>query len=207
MRPPRTAVAALMAVALTAGALAVAGPVLARHPAAPHHYGAGIEPLSGYEPQTTCNPRAKPGVVAFGNLLAATWPKRSTVGISRACSVGGTSEHKEGRALDWMVSAGDAADRRKVDNMMEWLLATDRHGNAYAKARRLGIQYMIWNRRIWRAYSADSGWQPYTGSVPHTDHVHFSFSCRGARQDTSFWTGTTSDEARSLRVDGERASR
>ncbi len=189
--PPRLLVGVL---ALTLVALVVvAGPVFARHPAPPHRYGPAIEATADYEPQTTCSPRAKPGVVAFSKLLLRTYPSTRSMGIARSCSVGGTSEHKEGRAFDWGVSAGSAADRKRVRNLVRWLLQTDRHGNEYAMARRLGIQYMIWNKRIWRAYSADSGWSAYTGSSPHTDHVHFSFSWKGARKNTSFWKGTKAD--------------
>ena len=56
-------------------------------------------------------------------------------------------------------------------------------------ARRLGIQYVIWNHKIWGAYSASAGWRKYTGADPHTDHVHISFTWAGARSKTSFWTG------------------
>ena len=56
-------------------------------------------------------------------------------------------------------------------------------------ARRLGIQYLIWNRKIWGSYSAASGWRKYTGANSHRDHVHISFTWAGARKKTSFWTG------------------
>ena len=72
---------------------------------------------------------------------------------------------------------------------MHWLVKTDKYGNRYAKARRLGIQYLIWNHKIWGSYSASSGWRKYTGANPHTDHVHISFTWAGARKKTSFWTG------------------
>ena len=48
---------------------------------------------------------------------------------------------------------------------------------------------MIWNHKIWGAYSASAGWRKYTGANPHTDHVHISFTWAGARKKTSFWTG------------------
>jgi hypothetical protein len=69
-----------------------------------------------------------------------------------------------------------------------WLLATDSHGNPHAMIRRFGIMYMIWNKQIWKAYQPSKGWQAYTGSNPHTDHTHFSFSWDGADRQTSFWT-------------------
>jgi hypothetical protein len=57
-------------------------------------------------------------------------------------------------------------------------------------ARRLGVMYIIYNRRIWASYRAEEGWRPYVGASPHTDHIHFSFSWAGARKQTSYWDGT-----------------
>jgi hypothetical protein len=178
--------AALASTLVIATAL-IAVPSNAKVPRAPHRYSSSIEPLAGYSPQRKCSPWAKPGTTAFANLLLRTYRSSRSLGIVRSCGVGGTSEHKEGRAFDWGVSIHRAQDRRAVRSLMRWLLQRDRHGNRYAMARRLGIQYMIWNRRIWGSYSASSGWRRYTGSNPHTDHVHFSLSWKGARKKTSFW--------------------
>lgn len=164
-----------------------AGPAEAKVPRAAFRYTAAIEPLAGYVGQSTCSPTAKPGTTAFANLLLRTYRNSRSLGISRSCGVGGRSEHKEGRAFDWGVSVHSATDRASVRALMRWLLQRDAYGNRYAMARRLGIQYMIWNRRIWGAYAAGSGWRRYTGSNPHTDHVHFSLSWSGARRKTSFW--------------------
>jgi hypothetical protein len=152
-------------------------------PKAPTTFTKSIDAYASYVGQSTCSGTSKPGVVAFKNLVLATYPCTSSGGIVRGCSVGGTSEHKEGRAWDWMVNAPSTA----VDSMLGWLLATDSFGNKHAMARRLGIMYMIWNRKMWRAYRPNDGWQAYTGSNPHTDHVHFSFSWAGAKKTTSYW--------------------
>jgi hypothetical protein len=123
-------------------------------------------------------------------MLLNAYPGTRSLGIVRACSIGGLSEHKEGRAFDWGgLSASRATDRARVNSLMTWLFATDRHGNRYAMARRLGVQYIVWNKRIWGAYAAGSGWRAYNGSNPHTDHVHFSLSWAGANKTTSYWTG------------------
>ncbi|QWC84141.1 hypothetical protein KLP28_11045 [Nocardioidaceae bacterium] len=159
-------------------------------PKAGFAFGPRIEGLASYVGQTTCSPTAKRGTTAFANLLLRTYPRSSSLGIVRACNVGGTSEHKEGRAFDWGMDYYDATERKQVAKLMGWLLKTDRHGNHWANARRLGIQYMIWNRRIWSAYRASEGWRPYTGSSAHRDHVHFSLSWTGARGKTSFWNRT-----------------
>jgi hypothetical protein len=178
---------AALASTLVLATVLVAAPTNARVPRTPYRFTAKIEPLAGYSPQRTCSPTAKPGTSAFANMLLRTYPSSTSLGIVRACSAGGTSEHKEGRAFDWGVSIHSAADRRAVNSLMRWLLKPDRFGNRYAMARRLGIQYMIWNRRIWGSYSASSGWRRYSGASPHTDHVHFSLSWAGARKQTTFW--------------------
>src|SRR5690606_36455540 len=52
-----------------------------------------------------------------------------------------------------------------------------------------GINYIIWNRKMWRAYAPERGWATYTGSHPHDDHIHFTFTWDGAYKRTSWWTG------------------
>ncbi|MEU5692410.1 WD40 repeat domain-containing protein [Actinosynnema sp. NPDC020468] len=151
-------------------------------------FGPQIEGYAPYQGQTTCDPTPKPGVVDFRDLLKATYG-RNDLGISRACSTGGTSEHKEGRALDYPFDATDAGQAAQATDVLNWLLATDQYGNTHALVRRLGIMYVIWNRRIWQADRAASGWQPYTGADPHTNHIHFSFGWAGARKETTWWTG------------------
>jgi hypothetical protein len=151
---------------------------------------ASIEGYASYEPQTTCDSTPKPGTLALRNLLLARYPSTGSSGISRGCNVGGRSEHKEGRAFDWRASVNNATQRAAVDDFLAALFATDSYGHAHALARRMGVMYVIWNRQIWSAYSASSGWRPYNGSSPHTDHVHISLSWAGARAQTSFWSGT-----------------
>ena len=158
-------------------------------PTPPKTYTAAIEAYAAYSPQATCSPTAKPGVVAWRDQLLRTYSWTRSLGIVRGCDVGGRSEHKEGRAFDWGVNASSARDVAAVNDLFAWLFATDRFGNKHAMARRLGIQYVIWNRRIWGSYSASQGWRTYTGASPHTDHVHFSFSWPGANKLTSYWTG------------------
>ncbi|CAN5298696.1 hypothetical protein BH20ACT5_BH20ACT5_01400 [soil metagenome] len=138
-------------------------------------FGATIEDYSDYEPENTCNPGDKPGPVAVRELLIDTYGPAS-FGISRSCVPGGSSGHYEGRALDWMRDSFDPAERDQVETFLDWLLATDEHGNRHAMARRMGIHYLIWDREIWRAYDSPPVWEPYYGSSPHTDHLHISFS-------------------------------
>lgn len=178
---PRSA--RLLVVLVLAALLPATAPAIAA-PATPT-FGATIDPYARYEGQTQCLSVEQPGVQTFRALLQRTYGANGG-GILRACDVGGRSEHKEGRAYDWMLNANVASDKAKADDFLRWLLATDAHGNPHAMARRLGVMYVIWNRQVWSAYRAADGWQPYAGASPHTDHIHVSFSWAGAKAQTSF---------------------
>ena len=154
--------------------------------------GSEIEAFAPYQGQTQCEPIARAGVIAFRDRVLADYPGTGDSGIVRSCSVGGTSEHKEGRAWDWRVNTTKPSDVAAVEDLFVWLLAEDEHGNAAAMMRRLGVMYVIWDSQIWKSYQAAKGWQPYSGASPHTDHVHFSYSWAGALKRTSYWTGEVS---------------
>lgn len=151
----------------------------------------GIEGYAAYDPQRSCSPSAKPGTASLAALLQRTYPGSGSSGIVRGCSVGGRSEHKEGRAFDWRVNVNRPAEKAAAADFIARLMATDSAGNRHALARRMGIMYVIWNRQVWASYRADAGFRPYTGTSPHTDHVHISMSWAGALGQTSFWSGKT----------------
>jgi putative cell wall-binding protein len=184
-----TAVVALLLVAGT-----VVGPDATRAAAAPGAPEAGIDPYQPYEPQTECDPSAEPGVVEFAALLLEAYPNTGWSGIERACHIRGRSEHKEGRAFDWAVSVDNPEQRAAAEDALTKLMATDEHGNEHALFRRFGLMYVIWDRRVFRSYRPDEGWQPYPCSPDaayddcHVRHVHFSFSRAGAERRTSWWT-------------------
>ena len=196
-RAAHRAAALATATVLASGVLAaIAAPSFAVAPKVPTRLPNAIERLSPYQPQSTCAPIARPGVVKFRSLVLATYKGTGDSGIVRACSVGGRSEHKEGRAWDWRVSVKSATQVSQVNALFAWLFATDAHGNRYAMARRLGVMYIIWNKKIWGAYAASSSWRPYSCSGVtgcHQDHVHFSFNWAGAKALTSFWTRKVAD--------------
>ena len=176
----------VLAIALLAGSLATSG-ISAEAALTTPAFPPAIDRFAAYDGQTTCGPTPRPGAVNLGDLLERTYPVTSSLGTVRACSVGGRSEHKEGRAFDWAVKVGVPSQRAMAEEFLTWLLATDEHGNPAAMARRLGIMYMIWNRQIWKAYDADKGWQAYTGASPHTEHIHFSLSRDGGNARTSWY--------------------
>lgn len=142
---------------------------------------ATLDPVPPYQPQTSCNPVDMVGPRLLRDLLLRTYGIGRAGGIARGCTEG-LSEHSEGRAMDWMVDVKVPAERAAAADFLAWVTR-----DAGANARRLGIMYVIYNRKIWSVYNTRAGWRP---SYAHTDHVHVSFGWNGARGSTSFWTGT-----------------
>lgn len=125
----------------------------------------------------------------FRRLVLARFPSGFDWGTTRACVPGATSEHHDGRAWDWGVDANNPKQLATAGQLLTWLTAVGPDGQPGYHARRLGIMYIIFNRHIWGQYRAAEGWRPLTGSSPHLDHVHFSFTWNGALKRTSFWKG------------------
>jgi hypothetical protein len=188
--------AALLPAVAAAPSAQAAIPVPAR-PALP----AQVDAYATYQGQSACTPTPKPGAVRLARLLTTTYG-RYPIGIARACSIGGRSEHKEGRALDWMVSVRVAGQSARATAFLRWLLAAGPDGRPAEMARRLGVMYIGWNNRFWAAYRPDAGWTDLKGcttdpakrargydTLCHRNHVHLSLSWEGAAGLTSFWTG------------------
>lgn len=159
-----------------------------------------IDVAPTYEGQSQCDPSPKSGAVRLSDLIKATYGGNQTVWIPRGCDVGGQSEHKEGRALDWMVSVRKAQERADAEMFLNWLLGPDQNGVAYGNAMRLGVMYIGWNDRIWRGYELEKGWtelkgcfskpDPGADTVCHRNHIHISLTWDGATGTNSFWDGT-----------------
>ncbi|MDR1768614.1 MAG: hypothetical protein LBR32_09365 [Propionibacteriaceae bacterium] len=179
------ALAGALAVTLLAGSAAWAEDPLP--PASMADGGLAVDANLGYKPQKTCSPTAKPGTKALLDLLIQTWGG-SSWGISRSCASGGTSEHKEGRALDWHMDVNNASEKARVEQALEWMTA-----NNGEVAYRLGIMYIMWDQRIWSIYYQEMGWRTFSDrgsyTANHKDHVHISLTWDGAMEQTSWWTG------------------
>jgi hypothetical protein len=174
--------------AIGASTAVAAGPALPPHPPTPHE-GAAIEGFAPYQAQFFCRKTVEPGVKAFEKLVLRTYPGTTSDGDMRACDDGGTSEHKDGRAWDWAADHRNAKDRADGQALLKWLFATDAAGDKDAMFRRLGLMYVIWDKRIWGAW--DQKWQPYACSgvtLCHVNHIHLSFGWAGAEKKTSYWT-------------------
>ena len=154
-----------------------------------------VEDYAAYQPQTKCRPKAKPGTTYLGHWLVRKYGG-GFGSISRSCG-GGTSEHQEGRAFDWTLDASRKSDRQRAKAFLEGAFRTDRHGNTDARARRMGIMYVIWNDRMYSAWD-DFEAEPYLSSgcktrrgcsktLRHRDHLHVSLSRPGGRGETSWY--------------------
>lgn len=156
-----------------------------------------IEGFPSYQPQQTCKPKAKRGTVMLSKHLMNRYQGSGSSGISRSCAASGVSEHKEGRAFDWRISARSKRDRGYATHFIKRLTATDKRGNTKALARRMGIMYLIWNDRIWSAsrrysprpylHSACSSRKSCSATLRHRDHMHISLTWKGARARTSWY--------------------
>jgi hypothetical protein len=168
-------------------------------PRIPRGLPTAIEPLGGYVGQVSCQPTARRGTVALARLLASTYHDwgGSSWASTYACGTDGThSEHYDGRAIDWMVNVHNTRQRAAAKAAIGWLFATDKAGNRFAMARRLGVMYLIWDNRMWGAW--DGRWEEYSNcshlparandNLCHRTHVHISLTWNGAMGRTSFWT-------------------
>jgi hypothetical protein len=132
-----------------------------------------MAPSLRYDPVgSECLGGPQPGTLLLYEYLQEVFPTLRGWGVYNCRNVrGGTvkSAHAEGRAGDegtvYVTPDGEAAAMWLVQN-----------------AAALGVQVVIWNRRIWSAEKPY--WRTYTGTSPHTDHVHFENNWDGAKHLT-----------------------
>ena len=180
-------VAAVMTAACLAGPAAVAGV---------EGSGLPVEDYASYDPQTTCTKKPRAGTVVLGEWLVATYGGTGGA-VNRPCSGSGSSEHMDGRAVDWTLDAANPADRKLAKAFLAAALAPDAAGDAAALARRMGIMYVIWNDQFYPAYHQFQPEQYLSSScrskrkcsktLRHRDHMHLSVSKAGAKGLTSFY--------------------
>jgi hypothetical protein len=142
--------------------------------------------------QTACNHIPKPGVVQFQETLLKIFPRPAeslrTYNVLAQCAYPGSSEHSEGRALDFEADIDDQLQRTQANELLRWLTKK----NGY-HAKRWGIMYVVWNQRIWATYNMKWRTMRDRGSKTHNhrDHIHFSFTWNGALKRSSYWSGRT----------------
>lgn len=124
----------------------------------------------GYHPATGCTGGPRPGARALMSwfLGAYGWRGAANLGIYNCKSLGsGWSLHAEGRATD-LGTAPYGNPSGGGWPGWGWELANALRDNS----AELGIQCVIFDRRIWSGAHPDAGWRTYSGSNPHTGHLH-----------------------------------
>ena len=161
---------------------------------------APVEAYSSYQPQTKCSAYAKAGAKVLRGWVVPKYGGRPGR-IASSCAGGSVSEHKEGRAVDWMLNARSTTDRARANRFLQRILATGPSGQRHALARRMGIMYVIWNDRMFasydqfrpKAYRSSSCRNKPLAKCPttlrHRDHMHISLNRNGGYGRTSFYAG------------------
>jgi len=134
--------------------------------------------------------RGLPGTLEFAAFLRRRFPQIRGAGGFDCCrqNTGDTaylSVHSIGRAIDLSIPVlnGDA-NNTAGDAVANWLVE---------HAQEIGVQIVIWDRSSWRAErGAGDKLRPYTGPIPHIDHIHTELSLDGANRRTPFFTSGAS---------------
>ena len=84
-------------------------------------------------------------------------------------------DHPSGRALDLMIpNYKSKAGKQLGYDLSRWLRAHHKE---------LGINYIIWDQRIWNVQRASSGWRKMGGrgsdSANHKNHIHVTVYATG----------------------------
>ena len=120
--------------------------------------------------------KASPAAVAVLRQASAIAPKRmkASDGLLPSAAhlkTSPNSDHNTGLAVDLTHDPEAGIDCAEI---YEKLKEDDR------------VSYLIFNKKIWSRQYAKSGNRPYSGSNPHTKHLHISINADSAN-DTSPW--------------------
>jgi hypothetical protein len=132
--------------------------------------------FSGYVGARSCTGGPQPGARALMSWFLGAYAARGARndGIYNCRNQRGAkvlSIHCEGRAADLGCKAGDSWAQALANLLV-------------AKSKELGVQCVIYNRRIWSGAYPSAGWRPYHGTDPHTTHLHVELSWASARSLT-----------------------
>lgn len=100
------------------------------------------------------------------NSIAPNRSKASDGSIGDDAHQGTDSDHNENDAgvvcaRDYTHDPDDGADMHEIAEQLR-------------KRNHPAVKYVIWNRRIWSKARNSEGWRFYSGSNPHTKHMHVS---------------------------------
>jgi hypothetical protein len=124
-----------------------------------------------------CTGKARPGAVALLDWCLAQYPGVArSGGIYNCRPVRGSSAvsiHSEGRAVDVMMPVVGGRAHQSGHDLLRRL---------GAKGVDLGLQTVIWDRRIYSARSPSG--RSYPGLNPHVDHLHLEMTRQAADSHT-----------------------
>ena len=129
----------------------------------------------GYVGAKSCTSGPQPGVRGAMAWFLGRYADQGglNTGIYNCRSVRGgrtTSLHGEGRAADFGIRPYSAKYGSQLAEAMR------------RKSKELGIQCIIWDRKIWSGAHPNAGWRRYTGVAHHKDHIHVEFTWATARK-------------------------
>lgn len=122
-----------------------------------------------------CSGRAQPGAIALRDGVRNVYPAIGDLGIyncRQSSGGGGLSTHGEGRGWDAACNANSQAGL---------VLGNQVAGELVRLHQQLGVQRIIWNRRITDVPNGMGKWRAYHGTSPHTDHLHIELCWKAAR--------------------------
>lgn len=154
-----------------------------------------LEP-NRYDGARRCVDRAPKGAKKLAAFMRRYGRRRAAVGIIRCESLGSSlSVHSEGRAVDFGLDARRKGQKRAAKGLIRTWLARDDKGRRNALARRMGVQMIIYNCRIWQA--GERGMRTYgycaggrrgvNPTAAHIDHMHVELTRPAAKLKTSYW--------------------
>lgn len=119
------------------------------------------------------------------DAVAPRRSKRSDGTIGDAAHAASDSDHNPNdqdvvTARDFTHDPGSGADMHRISRQI------------VAKLPK-ALKYVIWNKQIWSRARASEGWRRYSGSNPHTTHMHVSVGrgpdghSTGPYDDTAAW--------------------
>ena len=120
--------------------------------------------------------KATPAAIAVLRQATALWPKRKKLSDGLLPSVAHlklspNSDHNTGLAVDLTHDPENGVDCAQIFEKLK----EDKR-----------VSYLIFNKKIWSRQYAKRGNRPYSGSNPHTKHLHISIDSNMAN-DTSPW--------------------
>lgn len=119
-----------------------------------------------------------PALEALWGQVRATWPNRGTASdgaIGDAAHARTESDHNPDRKTGVVRALDLTVTKAQSTRVLEATVGDPR------------VAYVIYDRRIW---TPGKGWQPYSGSNPHSNHVHVSLKhSKDAEDDRSTWKG------------------